>query len=78
MTNAKQTDKLATKELIAWFKAYNWNRGRVPMVGISMFSVPGLGVPVQVTLTGQCIAYFSSYDVASLALSKADRAIRSQ
>jgi hypothetical protein len=78
MTNATQTNKLATKELIAWFKTYNWNRGGVPGVGISMFSVLGLGIQVQVTLTGQCIAYFSSRDAASLALSKADRAIRSQ
>jgi hypothetical protein len=71
----KAQDKKATAALIKWFKDYNWNRGGLPFVGISMFNVQGLGVPVQVTQTGQALAYFSSYDAASLALSKADRSI---
>lgn len=75
MKRTSAADKKATKELIAWFEAYNWNRGGIPGVGISMFAVPGLGVPVQVTTTGQCIAYFTTYDAAGLALSKADRVI---
>lgn len=78
MSKAKlsKKDRVARDELVKWFLDYAWNRGGLPPVGVSSFSVPGLGVPVQVTRTGQCIAYFSSYEVACSAVSEGDRAIR--
>jgi len=75
-TKQNPADVKALETLKAWYRACLWNRGELPSIGVSMFSVPGLGVPVQVTLTGAVVAYFSSYDAACTAISRADRARR--
>ncbi len=82
MHNANcKADKTAEKIMLSWFASYVEARGALPRVGVTMFPVPGMGVTsrsVECSVTGRVIASFTSYESATAAIARCDRALRAR
>ena len=74
-TIKSEADKAATVELLEYYKRHVRVLTTLPAIGISMWEVPGVGVPVQQVSNGHRVAYFSSYEVASSAVALCDRTV---